>query len=483
MQPLLVQKVISILLLLFSPIMLAPAVVGVLYGENEIEIFVIASVMTAGIGLLLWLPVRRVTNDLKLRDGFLVVVLLWAVLGIFGAIPFYFSAVPGLQMSIYDALFESISGLTTTGATVLTGLDDLPRSFLFYRQLLQWLGGLGIVVLAIAVLPMLSVGGMQLTRGEGLGSVHSARLTPRITETAKVLWYIYVVLTTLCALSYWLAGMDVFDAICHSFTTISIGGFSTHDASIGYFNNIAIEITAVVFMLIAGANFGLHFGALRHGSLNAYLHDHEFRFYIGIISFAVVVTFLYLLASGTDSSHAWHQALFQAVSIGTTSGFTTTDYTLWPGFLPVFLISVSFIGGCVGSTAGGIKVVRFMLLVKQGLRELFRLIHPHSVAPITLGQKVVTSDIVDAVWGFFSAYVGIFVLMIILLLASGLDEVSAFGAVAATLNNLGPGLGEVSANYSSLGNYDKLILCLSMLLGRLEIFTLLVVFTPRFWRL
>ncbi len=482
MQLLLVQKIIGVLLILFSTIMLVPAAVGLWYGEHSAQTFLIAFGVTVGAGALLWLPVRRLGTDLRLRDGFLVVVLFWTVLSVFGAVPFYLIEDYQMNLTVYDALFESFSGLTTTGATVLIGLDDLPHSLLLYRHLLQWLGGLGIIILALAILPMLSVGGMQLYRAETLGPVKDTKLTPRITETAKALWYIYVLLTTFCALAYWLAGMTPFDAICHSFSTISIGGFSTHDASIGYFDSVAIELIAVVFMLIAGANFGLHFGALRHRSFSAYARDSEFKLFIGIMLFAVAVVALYLIEEGAQSGTAIRQALFQAISIGTTTGFTTSGYAYWPGFLPAFLISVSFIGGCAGSTSGGIKVIRFLLLVKQGMRELFHLTHPHAVASITVGKKFVTAEVVNAVWGFFAVYVGLFLLMIMLLLASGLDEVTAFSAVAATLNNLGPGLAGVSESYAEIGNHDKLLLCMSMLLGRLEVFTLLVVFTPGFWR-
>lgn len=482
MQPLLVQKIIGILLILFSTIMLVPVAVGLWYGEHNLQNFLFAFGITFGTGTLLWLPAHRAGTDLRLRDGFLVVVLFWTVLSIFGALPFYLCESCSPRMTVYDALFESFSGLTTTGATVLVGLDNLPHSFLIYRHLLQWLGGLGIIILAVAILPMLSIGGMQLYRAEMLGPVKDTKLTPRITETAKMLWYIYVLLTSVCAVAYWVVGMTPFDAICHSFSTIAIGGFSTHDDNIGYFDNVAVEMVAVVFMLVAGVNFGLHFSALRYRSLGAYVRDSEFKLFIAIMLFAVCVTSFYLTVErNTPFGTAMQQALFQAVSIGTTTGFTTPGYVYWPGFLPTFLIAVSFIGCCAGSTGGGIKVIRFLLLIKQGMRELLHLTHPHAVVSITVGNRHVTPAVVNAVWGFFAVYVGIFAIMFMFLLASGLDEVTAFSAVAATLNNLGPGLASVSESYAGIGNLDKLLLCVSMLLGRLEVLTLLVVFTPWFW--
>ena len=479
MRLLLVQKVLGVLLMMFSFVMLVPAAVGMWYGEDGLRPFIIAFVITFGGGFLLWLMARKQKGELRLRDGFLIAVMFWVVLSAFGAIPLYLAELP--DITIGEAVFEAMSGLTTTGATVLTGLDALPRAVLFYRQLLQWLGGLGIIVLAIAVLPMLGVGGMQLYRAEMPGPVKD-KLTPRITETAKALWYVYLLLTVLCALAYYVAGMPVFDAVCHSFSTVAIGGFSTHDASIGYFDSTAINAVAVVFMIVAGANFALHFTALRRHTLEGYRYDQEFKVYACLLGLMAVITVIYLLAQQSHSADALRHGIFQAVSFATTSGFTTTDHSAWPGFLPVLLISASFIGGCAGSVGGGIKVIRFWLLVKQGLREMLCLVHPKAEVPVKINGKVVEPRILNAVWGFFSAYVGVFVVMIMLLLASGVDELTAFSAVAATLNNLGPGLGQVSENYAALGDADKWLLCASMLLGRLEIFTLLIVFTPAFWR-
>jgi trk system potassium uptake protein TrkH len=426
--------------------------------------------------------VCRHKKELRLRDGFLVVVLFWTVLGVAGGLPIYLSGI--YEISITDAVFESMSGITTTGATVIVGLDDLPHSLLLYRQELQWLGGMGIIVLAVAVLPMLGVGGMQLFRAETPGPVKDTKLTPRITETAKALWYIYLGLTIACCLAYWVAGMSFFDALSHSFSTVAIGGFSTHDASIGYFNSTAIEFIAIVFMLLSGVNFAIHFIALRNRSLRPYQRDAEFRTYILVLSVVSVITISYLQLTETFDSTAESiiEGLFQVVSIGTTTGFTTAEYYSWPGFLPVLLLYVSFIGGCSGSTGGGIKVIRILLLVKQGMRELRRLVHPNAQIAVKIGKKAMSEKVIEAVWGFFAAYFAISALMILMLMATGLDQETAFSAVAACLNNLGPGLGDVGRNFASINDPAKWILCLAMLLGRLEIFTLLVLITPAFWR-
>jgi len=482
MQFTVVQRIFGLFLMLFSVTMLPPALVSLLYGDGAVYAFLEGFGWVFAAGFAVWLPVRRKQRDLRLRDGFLVVVLFWAVLGLFGAVPLMLSERP--EMSITDAVFESMSGLTTTGATVLTGLDSLPRSILFYRQQLQWLGGMGIIVLAVAVLPMLGVGGMQLYRAETPGPMKDTKLTPRITETAKALWYIYLGLTVACALAYWIAGMDAFDAIAHSFSTVAIGGFSTHDASMGYFLSPAIEMVAVFFMLLAGMNFALHFVAWRNLSIKPYAIDPEVRAYLFILTSAAIVTSVYLYLTDTlpGPGNALHHGIFQAVSIGTTAGFTTTEYYNWPGFLPVMLLFVSFIGGCAFSTGGGMKVIRVLLLFRQGVREILRLIHPSAQIPIKIGGKPMPPRITDAVWGFFAAYVAVFSIMLLILMATGLDQVTAFSAVAACMNNLGPGLGEVGAHYADIPDLAKWVLAVAMLLGRLEIFTLLVILSPAFWR-
>ena len=475
-----IQRIVGILLMLFSVTMLPPVIAAWVSSEQTIWIFLSAFFITLACGATLWWPVKSYIKELRLRDGFIVVVMFWVVLGLFGSFPF----VIGSHMSYMDGIFESISGLTTTGATVITHIDQLPTSLLYYRQQLQWLGGMGIIVLAVAILPMLGIGGMQLYRAETPGPMKDNKLTPRITETAKALWYIYLGLTIVCAVAYWLAGMSAFDALAHSFSTVAIGGFSTHNASMGYFNNAFIEIVAMIFMLLSGVNFALHFIAWRNLSLKPYLGDPEFRFYITALSISAVITTLYLYMSGTFKSFgsALHHGIFQAVSIGTTSGFTTAEYHTWPSFLPVMLLLMSFIGGCAGSTGGGLKVIRVLLLLKQGMREIKRLIHPSAHFSVKIGEKSLPNRIIDAVWGFFSLYVVCFCLMSLMVAATGLDLVTSFSAVAACMNNLGPGLGDVGSNYASISTTAKSILCVAMLLGRLEIFTLLVLFTPTFWR-
>ena len=467
---------------LFSVAMLPPALVSLLYRDGGGLPFVIAFVFNLIAGLLIWYPNRYHKADLRARDGFLIVVFFWLVLGSFGALPFIFSTSPHLGLT--DAFFESFSGLTTTGATVLTGIDHLPKAFQFYRQQLQWLGGMGIIVLAVAILPILGVGGMQLYRAETPGPMKDSKMTPRIADTAKHLWYIYVVLTTLCAVSYWLAGMNVFDAISHSFSTIAIGGFSTHDASMGYFESSAINMVCVVFLLIAAANFSLHYAAVTNRSLKQYVRDPEFRTFLYIQLCLILLCWFVLIQEQTFDSkfESFDQALFQAVSISTTAGFATTDFATWPLFLPILLIFSSFIGGCASSTGGGLKVVRVLLLFKQGIRELNRLVHPKAIFSIKLGKKALPDRVVEAVWGFFSAYTLVFVIIMLALIGTGLDNITAFTATAACLNNLGPGLGEVAANYGSVSDSAKWVLMLAMVFGRLEVFTLLVLFTPAFWR-
>lgn len=470
------------LLMIFSTTMLPPLAVSFLYADGASLAFTIPLLVTLGTGLLLWLPVRNRRNDIRVREGFVIVTLFWLLLALSGSLPLFIAEQP--LLSFTDAFFESISGLTTTGATVLNGIDVLPESIRYYRQQLQWLGGMGIVVLAVAVMPMLGVGGMQLYRAETPGPLKDSKLMPRISETAKALWYIYLGLTVACAVAYWLAGMNVFDAIGHSFSTIAIGGFSTHDQSMGYFNNSAISAVAIVFMLLAGINFALHFIAWRDRSLRPIFRDAEVRAYFTIISLVVVTTVITLFATRTFSSpgDTLHHGIFQAVSIATTTGFTTTGYVHWPLYLPALLIMAAFIGGCAGSTAGGMKVIRALLLYKQGVREIFRLVHPSAIYPVKIGGKPIDDTVLNAVWGFFSLYVVSFALMSLVMMGTGIDLVTAFSAVAATMTNLGPGMGDVANNYAGLSNTAKWVLCFAMLLGRLELFTLLVLFTRTFWR-
>ncbi len=477
-----VLKILGVLLVMFSTTLLPPLMIALIGGDGGALAFFVAWLVTIVAGLALWLPLRAKKRELRVRDGFLVVVLFWTVLALFGALPLLLS--PDPQLSITDALFESMSGLTTTGATVLTGIDQLPASILYYRQQLQWLGGMGIIVLAVAVMPMLGVGGMQLYRAETPGPMKDTKLTPRITETAKALWYIYLGLTVSCALAYWLSGMSVFDAVGHAFSTVAIGGFSTHDLSMGFFDSPAISIIASCFMLVSAVNFALHFTVVRSRSPLAYLQDSEVRAYIGFFSVIILLTvtmLLYWRVYPGISDTLWH-GIFQVISIGTTTGFTTTGFHWWPSFLPVMLIMMSAVGGCAGSTAGGMKMIRLVLLYKQGRREINQLIHPSAFITIKLGNKPVPDHVVNAVWGFFALYILSYVGLSIAMTATGVDLVTAFSAITACLNNLGPGLGSVADNYAGVTTVGKWVLCTAMLMGRLEIFTLLVLLTPAFWR-
>jgi len=476
------QRVVGFLIALSSLMMLPPALVSWWYHDGTAILFLLSAAILLVTGLAIYAPVRKVRHDLRVRDGFLIVVGCWLALAFVGALPFVLLQTP--HLTYVDALFESMSGLTTTGATIITHIEALPRAVLYYRQQLQWLGGMGIIVLAVAILPMLRIGGMQLYRAETPGPLKDSKLTPRITETAKALWLIYLGITVLCALAYWLGGMTLFDAIGHSFSTVAIGGFSTHDASLAYFDNPTIELTAMVFMIIAGINFALHFSAWRRASMQPYFGDPELKVYaLLLVALAVVASFA-LWVSGTYDTlgESARYGGFQVISAMTTTGFTSTEFYLWGGFVPILMICAAFIGGCAGSTAGGMKVIRIILLYRQAVREIRRLIHPNAVIPVKIGGQKASSSVMDAVWGFFFLYIASFATMVVLLNATGIDSVAAFSAVAACITNLGPGLSEVGANYSAVNTPGKLILSFAMLAGRLEIYTLLVLFTPTFWK-
>ena len=475
-----VIRILGLLLMLFSLAIIPPIIVSLVFQDNETWSFFYAGILIFVSGLLLWLPAAQAKTDLKLRDGFIIVVLFWFVLSSFASLPMILS--DSLEISITNAIFESVSGLTTTGATILSEIDALPESILFYRQYLQWLGGLGIIVLAVAVLPMLGVGGMQLYKAEVAGPIKN-KITPRITETAKWLWIVYLTMTILCGLGYYFAGMTIFDSICHSFSTIAIGGFSTHDASFGFYDNQWIELVAIIFMLAAGLNFSLHYLAFKNKSIQAYKDDNESFSFIFITIFISILTILYIYQLTSEmNTREIIRNTFYAVSISTTTGFTNANYFNYVGFLPILLILFSFVGGCAGSTAGGMKVIRVILLLKQGYRELIRLIHPNSKIKVKVGNSAINERTLETIWGFFAIYVFVFFTVMLLLMLSGLDFLTSFSAVAATINNLGPGQGEVINNYSNLTDVNKWILSFSMIVGRLEIFTLLVIFTPDFWR-
>ena len=475
-----VQRLIGLLLMLFSISFLPPVVVSAWYADGEVLHFLISAAVTFAAGLLVWLPVARHREELSLRDGYLVVALFWAVLGVVGSLPL----ILGVHLDFTDAVFESVSGFTTTGATVIVGLDQLPRSILYYRQQLQWLGGLGVIVLAVAILPMLGVGGMQLFRAETSSLTSDEKITPRITQTARALWIIYLGMTVFCAALFWLAGMTPFDAISHSFSTVATGGFSTHDASLGYFDSVAIELIASVFMLLGATSFALHFMFVRRGRARVYVMDAEFRAFLLIVAVAVVlVSFgLWWADVYADPSEAVRYAGFQVVSVITSTGFGTATFAEWPLYIPLLLAAISFVGGCVGSTAGGMKVVRIVLLAKQGLRQLKASMYPRAMLPVKLGDRSVPEDVLQTVWGYYSLYIMTTLFLTLGMMATGLDLESSFGAVVATINLLGPGLGEVASTFVTAGDAVKWMGVFAMLVGRLEVVTLFVLFTAWFWR-
>lgn len=477
-----VQRILGVLLMLYSMTMLVPAAVSMHFEDGQASAFMDSFGIILVTGLVIWLPAWRERRDLRVRDGFLVAAVFWLGLGTFSALPLLLSTNP--QMNMTDAFFEAVSGLTTTGATVLTGLDAMPRSILYYRAQLHWLGGMGIIVLAVAILPMLGVGGMQLYRAETPGPMKESKLTPRITETAKALWLVYVGLSALCIVAFWLSGMSLFDAVCHAFATLATGGFSTHDASLTWFHSPLIETVATVFMFVSGVNFTLHFVAWRGRSLRCYWTDPEFRGYCLIVLIVTAICAVTLIAVGRYPSvlEAVRLSAFHVVSFITTTGFATTAFDQWPGALPLMLILIGFFGGCAGSTAGGMKVVRWLLLYNQGIREVKRLVHPAAEIPIRLGDSVVPQQVVESVWGFSVMYICLFGVMLLILIGSGLDQVTAFSALATSMNNVGPGLGEVVSTFSTVNPLAKWVCSIAMLFGRLEVFTLLVLFSPAFWR-
>ena len=475
-----ILRLLGILLAFYSLGFVPSLAVSLYYGDGEAAHFAEAMALTAVAGIAVWAPFRRDRGELKVRDGFLVVTLFWAVLGLVGAIPF----ILGLHLDLTDAVFEAVSGFSTTGATVIVGLDKLPPSILYHRQQIQWLGGMGVVVLALAILPLLGVGGMQLYRAEASGITKDDKLTPRIAHTARALWAIYVGLTIACGFAYWLAGMTPFDAVGHAYATVATAGFSTHDASIAHFASPAIETICVVFMLLGGVNFAVHFLVWKRRNPLAYLRDPETRIFAAIYVLATlfIAASLWLVRQDGGDATALRHSAFQVASVMTSTGFTTADFASWPLHLPMTLVILSFVGGCAGSTAGGIKVVRIALLAKMGIRQLAVLVHTRSVALIKLGQRRVPEEVVYAVLGYYTLYIVTALALMTGFLAAGLDMVSSLGAVIASINLLGPGLGEVASNFAGVSPTVKWLAVFGMLVGRLEVFPLLVLFTPTFWR-
>ena len=442
-----------------------------------------AILLTASVGVLLWLMTRRRRRELQPRDGFLLVALVWTVLPAFATLPLLFY-LP--QLSFTHAYFETVSGLTTTGATVLSGLDALPPSINIWRTFLVWIGGMGVIVLAVAILPLLGVGGSQFYKAETPGPMKDTKLTPRIAETAKGLWLVYFMITVACLLCYRIAGMNWLDAMMHAFATMGLGGFSSHDASFAYWNSPAIEMVSIYFMLLAGMNFGTHFLAWRRWSFGPYVRDPEAWLYLLVVFGSVLGIAYYLLANQTypDFWTALRYSAFNVVSIATTTGFSNTNFNLWPIFAPIWMLFLCSFATCSGSTGGGIKMIRAELMARQAVRELTRIIHPRAVVPVKLGGVRVENNIIFAVLAFILVYIGAVIAMTMLLAASGLDIITAFSAVVACINNTGPGLNQVgpATTYAGLNDFQIWICTAAMLLGRLELFTLLVVFTPGFWR-
>ena len=466
----------SILVLVFSLSFIFPILIAYFYSETNIYMFIKTFLIVSFIGGVGWILTRKNTKELNTKDGFIVITFFWLVLSLIGAIPFIFSG-----MTVVDSIFESMSGITTTGATTLVNLENLPKSILFYRQMLQWMGGMGLIVLAIAIMPLLGIGGGQLYKTEIPGAMKDQKLTPRIKETAQALWLIYLSLTVLCSILYYLAGMSAFDAISHSFSTVSIGGFSTHDESIGYFNSVSIEIICMIFMLVSALSFTLHYFAIYLNKPLKYLKDAELRFFITVLLIIIAITLLISIFSSQNIINIG-DILFHSVSIVTTTGFTSTDSASWPVSIGFILLIGAFIGACSGSVGGGIKSWRVLIMINYAYVNVMRLIHPNSVISLKIGSKTVEDDVANSVWGFFSIYVILFIFLLGALLVTGLDFESAFSAIGACLNNLGPGLGEVSQNYNSISSVGKIILSFAMILGRLEIFTLLILLTPMFWQ-
>ena len=476
-----ILRLFGILLVLYSLAFLPSLVIALFQGDGQVGTFSASLFLTVGAGILLWAPNRRQQHEISVRDGFLVVTAFWVLLGMVGALPFEI----GLGWSMTDAVFESVSGFTTTGATVIgSGIDQLPPSIQYHRQQLNFLGGVGIVILAVAVLPLLGVGGMQLYRAESSGVTKNEKMTPRIADTVRSLWLVYLALTVACALAFWVAGMSLFDALGHAYAAVGTGGFSTHDASFGYWNSPLIDGIGIFFMLAGGVNFAVHYLALQRRSLGPFVRDAEVRAYGLIFLGGTLIVAITLALTGTYATgwEALRHGAFQVASILTSTGFTTAVFADWPLYLPLVLVTLSFIGGCAGSTAGGIKVVRVQLLAKLGLRQLFQLAHPQAVTIIKLGRRPISDQILFSVWGFYVLYISSTLVLTMAMMGAGLDLLSAFGAVQATINLCGPGLGKVAVSFAEVNDAVKWLGTFAMLLGRLEIFTLLILFLPAYWR-
>lgn len=478
-----ISNVLSGIVVVFSFTMLAPAVLALIDGDAAAFAFRDSALAIFVPGALCWLATRRFRRELKVRDGILLVTLAWVLTPALAAVPLL-EAIPGLSFT--DAYFECVSGLTTTGSTILSDLDHLPASVNFWRALLHWIGGMGIIVLAVAILPLLGVGGMQLYRAETPGPMKDSKLTPRIAHTAKALWYVYAGITVACVLALRIAGMSWFDAVCHAFSAMGLGGFSTHDASIGYFHSLGIEGVLIAFQVIAAMNFATHFVAVRERSLAPYGRDTEAKAILRILAVSVLGIALFLTLKHTypDFWTALRYSAFNVVAVATTSGFVTQDFGQWPLFAPLWMLFLSCIVASSGSTGGGIKMIRALVLAKQSARELIGILHPNLMRPVKVAQQVIDNSVILAVLGFVFLYFMSVVILTLVMTATGLDLTSSLTAIVASINNTGPGLGVVgpASNYSVLNDFQTWVCAIAMLLGRLEVFTLLLIFTPAFWK-
>ena len=473
-----ILKITGIILLIFSLFILIPISAAFFYGES-IDNFLQSFLIIFFVGLLAYFPNKKERSQIKIREGFLIVAIFWFVLSFFGAIPFLMDE--SLKFSLVDAVFESASGWTTTGATVVSNIDNLNKPLLLYRQLLQWLGGIGIVVLVLAILPILGVGGMYLYKAETSSPVKDNKLSPRITETAKSLWGVYIVLTIACAVLYKIAGMSYFDAIGHSFSTVSIGGFSTHNASIGFYSSDLIKIICMVFMFLSALNFVLHFLFYKNKSLTVYTSNSEMKSFFLIIIILMLLVAIFSTGSRTQSLENI-DIMFHILSFATTSGFTVSNYSNWPTFIITIVFLSSFIGACAGSAGGGMKVIRFTIALKSIKKQLLKVIHPKAEITIKVNDKKVDDMTIETILSFIILYIILFFTASILIMLSGHDVVTSFSSVAACINNLGPALGDAYGNYESLNDFSKSLLLLMMIIGRLEIFTFIILITKYFWK-
>jgi trk system potassium uptake protein TrkH len=474
---------LGLIIMIFGVSILVPLALSHALNDGAQGAYDEAILITMGAGALLWFASRGRAGELQVRDGFLLVAAVYLVLPAFATLPLVLQ-IEGLSFT--DAYFEAASGLTASGATVLSDLDRLPASINLWRAQLVWMGGMGVVVLAVAILPLLGVGGSQVFKAETPTPMKDTKLTPRITETAKGLWRVYFLLTAACAIAYWIAGMAPMDAVIHAFTTIGLGGFSSHDASFGYWNSPAIEGVAIVFMLVASVNFATHFLAVRRRSFVPYARDPEAGMVVLAMLGSAALIALFLLWQGVYESlpTALRFAAFNVVSVASTTGYANTDFALWPIFAPLWMLYLSCFASSSGSTGGGMKMIRALVLLKQSFREFTLIVHPHAVAPLRVAGNPVPNSLIFAVLAFMLVYGLTMVGMSLLLTATGLDFMTAFSAVTACINNMGPGLGQVgpSTTYAVLTDFQTWMCTAAMLLGRLELFTLLVVFTPGFWR-